>query len=156
MIISAKYSLFSSLTGSYSAINLLIDGKGLIIHYILNILKSVCSFVKKLNMEQAPHCGHMMKIGLCQVLWLPFVNGVGGWNEATHIGWAAAWWIRAGLSRQDLMIDKQIGYEVLPATLTHSPGAARQRLRNTKETEHADQWGRERMRSWRRMAKCGE
>lgn len=23
------------------------------------------------------------------------------------------------------MIDKQIGYEVLPATLTHSPGAAR-------------------------------
>lgn len=68
MIISAKYSLFSSLTGNYSAINLLIDGKGLIIHYILNILKSVCSLVKKLNMEQAPRCGHMMKIGLCQVL----------------------------------------------------------------------------------------
>lgn len=29
------------------------------------------------------------------------------------------------MSGQDLMIDKQIGYEVLPATLTRSPGAAR-------------------------------
>lgn len=37
------------------------------------------------------------------------------------------------MSGQDLMIDTQIGYEVLAATLTHSPKAARRRLRNTKE-----------------------
>lgn len=68
-------SHFSSLTGSYSAINLLIDGKGLIIHYISNDLNAFCSIVKKLNMEQSERCGHVTKIGLCQVLWLPFVNG---------------------------------------------------------------------------------
>lgn len=31
------------------------------------------------------------------------------------------------------MIDTQIGYEVLPATLAHSPEAARRHLRNTNE-----------------------
>lgn len=96
MIISAKYSLFSSLTGSYSAINLLIDGKGLIIHCILNILKAFCSVVKKLNMEQGPCCGHVMKIGLCQVLWLPFVSG--GYGGGTRLP-ALAEWLADGSER---------------------------------------------------------
>lgn len=43
------------------------------------------------------------------------------------------------------MIDTQIGYEELPATLTHSPEAARQRLRNTKETDGARRAERKRV-----------
>lgn len=41
------------------------------------------------------------------------------------------------MSGQDLVIDTQIGYEVLPATLAHRPKAARRRLRNTKEPSTA-------------------
>lgn len=37
-------------------------------------------------MEQSERCGHVTKIGLCQVLWLPFVNGEWGWEEAARAG----------------------------------------------------------------------
>lgn len=84
MLICAKESLFFSLTRSYSAINLLIDGKVLIIHYIWNDLNAFCSIVKRLNMEQCERRGHVTKIGLCQVPWLPFVNGERGWNAAAR------------------------------------------------------------------------
>lgn len=79
-------SHFFSLTGSYSAINLLIDGKGLIIHYISNNLKVFCGIVERLNMEQFERGGHVTKIGLCQVLRYHLSMGSGGWNEAARTG----------------------------------------------------------------------
>lgn len=66
---------------------MLIDAKGLIILSMSKVLKALSSGVKKLNMEQpSPRSGHVVKIGLCQVLWLPFVNGEWGWKEAARTG----------------------------------------------------------------------
>lgn len=102
----------------------------------MTILPSVFirSAASALCMSLVGHCIFYSSWGLwnesrlmcAQVPWLLLVSAVCVCvrrDEAAWAPWEAGWWIRGGLHGQELMIDTQIGYEVLPANpLTLHPG----------------------------------
>lgn len=96
------------------------------------------------TVHRCPDC-HLSMVCVCVL-----VGWAGrGLDEAAAAwaGWAAVWWISGGLSGQDLMIDTQIGYEVLPATLTPAK-PTRQHLQNMKERSRTETECREKERGW--------
>lgn len=108
----------------------------------MTILPSVFirSAASALCMTLVGHCIFYSSWGLwnesrlmcAQVPWLLLVSAVCVCvcvrrDEAAWAPWEAGWWIRGGLHGQELMIDTQIGYEVLPANpppWPHQPGTS--------------------------------